>query len=115
MYLGKLVETGPADDVFSNPAHHYTQGLLDAVPIPDVLHARDRQWQTRSEASSRAPSTPRRDAGSGPGARRPTSSALAEVPPFSQVSEGHVVACHHPLRTTTPVSITGAVPAAPAG
>jgi peptide/nickel transport system ATP-binding protein len=114
MYLGKLVETGPSDDVFSNPAHHYTQGLLDAVPIPDVLHARDKQAnQVRGELPSAI------DPPSGCRFRTRCPAAddkcAAEVPPFSQVSEGHLVACHHPLRTTTPVAIAGALSTATSG
>jgi peptide/nickel transport system ATP-binding protein len=35
MYLGEVVEYGPADEVFRNPAHPYTQALIAAVPIPD--------------------------------------------------------------------------------
>lgn len=39
MYLGKVVETGPVDAVFDNPAHPYTRALLDAIPA--VGRARD--------------------------------------------------------------------------
>lgn len=35
MYLGRVVETGPTEQVFANPRHPYTQALLSAIPIPD--------------------------------------------------------------------------------
>ncbi len=40
MYLGKIVEVGPLEDVYTNPQHPYTRALLDAVPVPDPLHRR---------------------------------------------------------------------------
>lgn len=40
MYLGKIVEIGPLEEVFQNPQHPYTRALLAAVPVPDPKHRR---------------------------------------------------------------------------
>jgi oligopeptide transport system ATP-binding protein len=42
MYLGKIVESGPAEDVYNRPQHPYTRALINAVPIPDPARKRDR-------------------------------------------------------------------------
>ena len=45
MYMGKLVEIGPADEVCEHPIHPYTQLLMSAVPIPDPVQARQKRTQ----------------------------------------------------------------------
>jgi dipeptide transport system ATP-binding protein len=42
MYLGRVVEQGPRDAIFTNPQHPYTKALLSATPRPDPSHKRDR-------------------------------------------------------------------------
>ena len=42
MYLGRIVETAPTDELFANPRHPYTQALLSAIPVPRPHARRDR-------------------------------------------------------------------------
>ena len=44
---GKIVETGPADDVYETPKHEYTRALLTAVPVPDPRKMRERRVERR--------------------------------------------------------------------
>jgi peptide/nickel transport system ATP-binding protein len=104
MYLGKLVEMGPAHEVYDHPAHHYTRGLLDAVPEADPVKSRLKVAAkgVRGELPSAV------DPPSGCRFRtrcpRAEEKCAEEEPPLVSFGNGHMAACHFPLET--PVSIT---------
>ncbi len=98
MYLGKVVEIGPANAVLSHPAHHYTQGLLDAVPVPDVAESRARRGR---QVYGELPSAANPPSGCRFRTRCPaaTERCANEEPKMENVADGHLVACHYPLRS----------------
>ena len=104
MYLGKLVEIGPAEEIYARAAHPYTQGLIDAIAIPDPVLARQRKSvPVRGELPSAI--TPPS------GCRFRTRCPLAqdicaeEPPPLRPFGRDHLAACHFPLQT--PVASAG--------
>jgi peptide/nickel transport system ATP-binding protein len=97
MYLGKLVEVGPADSVYSTPVHPYTRGLIDTVPVADPVLERAKENQgVRGEL----PSAVDPPSGCRFRTRCPRAQDLcaAEEPPLRPFSAGgHLAACHFPL------------------
>jgi oligopeptide/dipeptide ABC transporter ATP-binding protein len=91
MYLGKLVEVGPARTVFAAPKHPYTRALIDAVPVPDPA-ARNRRQPTKGEPPS--PIAPPSGCRFHP--RCPQAMAICKeaAPPLLVTEDGHRVACH---------------------
>ena len=93
MYLGKLVEKGPVEELFANPIHPYTKALLSAVPIPEIGDTKEKRIRLRGELTSpidlpdecrfkkRCPEVNEACSGCDP--------ELKEIKP------GHFVACHH--------------------
>jgi peptide/nickel transport system ATP-binding protein len=98
MYLGKIVELGDAESVFRTPAHPYTQGLLDAVPIPDPDRARARAGHTiRGELPS--PADPPSGCRFRTRCPRAQDVCALEEPLLRPFGTRHTAACHFPLRT----------------
>ncbi len=108
MYLGKMVERGPAAEIYAHPAHHYTQGLLDAVPVADVVTARAKA-RSDTTVKGELPSPINPPSGCRFRTRCPAAQDIcAEVePPLSDFGNGHVAACHFPLQTPVTLSSVG--------
>lgn len=90
MYLGRIVEIGSRNQLFSAPRHPYTQGLLAAAPVPDPLKKVQRQVVPGDVPSPAKPPPGchfhTRCSQVGPRCRRET--------PVLQETAGHAVACH---------------------
>ena len=93
MYLGKMVELAPADQIYDRPLHPYSKSLLSAVPIPDPKIARANQ---RIVLSGDIPSPLNAPSGCPFRTRCPyaTEQCAKEMPAFNEVKPGHFVACH---------------------
>ena len=96
MYLGKLVETGPAAEVFRRPRHPYTQALLAAVPVPDP---RRRGAETVLAGDVPSPLSP--PSGCTFHTRCPHADARckAEAPALEPAGQGILLACWHAERS----------------
>ncbi len=55
MYKGRLVETGPADEVYFHPIHPYTKSLLSAIPLPDPEFERERRRIAYAPSNNEGP------------------------------------------------------------
>jgi oligopeptide/dipeptide ABC transporter ATP-binding protein len=97
MYLGKLVESGTASDIYEHPVHPYTKGLIDTIAIPDPTLAR----KSRAAVQGELPSAISPPSGCRFRTRCPFSQDIcAEVEPESRdFGDGHFAACHFPLQT----------------
>jgi peptide/nickel transport system ATP-binding protein len=94
MYLGRLCEVGPTEQLFARPAHPYTALLLEAIPVPDP---------TVRPAVNLAVGEPPSPLDPPSGCRFRTRCPRADqtcadiVPELREIATGQFAACHHPL------------------
>jgi oligopeptide/dipeptide ABC transporter ATP-binding protein len=113
MYLGKLVEVSPSEELYHKPIHPYTSALLGAIPIPDPNENRARERPIVSGEPPNPIAPP-------PGCRfhtrcpRATEICRTVEPQLTEYPGGHLAACHHPQNVTT-AEVTAATrsPASP--
>jgi peptide/nickel transport system ATP-binding protein len=94
MYLGKIVELSPAEELYERPIHPYTEALLSAVPIPDPDAVRERLVL---EGDVPSPISPPAGCRFHPRCRYATEICTTDEPPLLPHGGGHLAACHHPL------------------
>jgi oligopeptide/dipeptide ABC transporter ATP-binding protein len=100
MYLGRVVEEGPAEQVYREPLHPYTQALLRAIPVPDP---EVQETRPRIVLSGDAPDPAHPPVGCNFSSRCPYVMDICRTddPPLLPVRPGSAAACH--LHTTGPV------------
>ena len=94
MYLGRIVESGPTQDVINNPSHPYTAALISAFPDPDI-----RRRQNRQIPVGEVPSPVNLPTGCAYAARCPNmqEKCTLEDPKLIAITQTRSVACHFPL------------------
>ena len=106
MYLGRIMELAPSEELYVKPIHPYTRALLAAIPIPDPRENRARE---RLVITGEPPSPVDPPPGCVFHTRCPRAQDMCrkEVPQLSEYPNGHLAACHFPLNVT-PAEIAAA-------
>jgi len=110
MYLGKLVEIGTGDDIYSRAAHPYTAGLIGSIPVPNPQIQRRRKG---TPVAGELPSPLHPPSGCPFRTRCPLAQerCAVEEPMLRGFGGEHFAACHFPLQAPAPEAVE-AVPAA---
>jgi oligopeptide/dipeptide ABC transporter ATP-binding protein len=112
MYLGKLMEVSPAEELYTKPIHPYTSALLSAIPIPDPEENRRRERVVPREGGmprsgvpllgGEPPNAINRPSGCvfHPRCPRATDICRTVEPPLARYPNDHLAACHHPMNVS---------------
>ena len=100
MYLGKIVEVSPAEELYQRPLHPYAEALLSAVPIPDP-DLSEQRTQVVLEGDVPSPVAPPSGCRFHTRCRYATEICSTQEPELIEHgNQGHLAACHHPLNFT---------------
>ncbi|MBV9606819.1 MAG: ATP-binding cassette domain-containing protein [Solirubrobacterales bacterium] len=102
MYLGRLVEVGPAQEIYAKPAHPYTAGLLEAIPVPNPELARNKQRRLAVRGELPSPVHPPSGCRFRTRCPRAQDKCAEEVPTLRRFGDGHLAACHFPMQSPLP-------------
>jgi len=99
MYLGKVMEVSPSEELYRKPIHPYTSALMGAIPIPDPHRNRERE---RMVVSGEPPNPINPPEGCRFHTRCPRATDICRTsePPLTEYAGGHLAACHHPQNVT---------------
>ena len=90
MYLGQVVEKAPTEELFNHTLHPYTQALLSAIPIPEIL---DERPQILLQGEITSPINPPNECRFAKRCPHASAECKNGAPALREVSPGHFVAC----------------------
>ncbi len=93
MYLGKLVEIAPSEQLFERPAHPYTRGLIESIPYPDPAL---KKGFAAIQGEIPSPANPPAGCRFHPRCPLATARCREEEPQLAQIGSDHAAACHYP-------------------
>jgi len=96
MYAGNLIESGSTDEIFYNPKHPYTLGLLNSVPRLDF----DPKMELSTILGEVPDLTLKPGCSFAPRCQLATKKCITSVPPFTESKKGHMVACWESSKVT---------------
>jgi peptide/nickel transport system ATP-binding protein len=110
MYLGKICEVAPPDELYRAPAHPYTDLLLKSIPVPDPTVKPDPEGRIAGELPS--PLFPPSGCRFRTRCPRAADRCAAEEPLIRDLGDGHFVACHFPIghAEAPPTEVAESVP-----
>jgi len=99
MYVGKIVESAPTNELFHSPRHPYTSALMSAVPIADP---RVRSRMTPLQGDVPSPANPPSGCHFHPRCQYAVERCRTETPPLLEIRTNHVVRCHRATELSLP-------------